>query len=213
MLEGDLYLALQQFEDADRAFDVSFELRPTATAALKSYRARSQGRLGQVTSPLTRWLAQSPADFTVRSVLAEAYQLAGQEVRAIQEYETVVRDGPPNAVAFNNLAWLYYLQKDRRAIDMARRAHEAAPGVAAITDTYGWILVENGRAEEGLRLLEEAVKASPEVPDIGYHRAAALARLGRRAEAVRALEGLLADNREFDSRGDAIRLRAELGGT
>ncbi len=213
LLEGDMLLAFEQYHDAARAFDNAFALRPNAVAALKSYRARYQGRLGQVTEPLTRWLAQTPSDFVVRSVLAEAFQLSGQELRAIQEYEIVVRDGPPSAVAFNNLAWLYQIQKDPRAIGVAQRAHELAPNAAPITDTYGWILVQNGRAEEGLRLLEEAVKAAPDIPEIGYHRAAALAQLGRRAEAARVLAALLASAGEFESRGDALRLQAELAGT
>lgn len=209
-LEGDVQLALRQYQAAAQAYDAALAVRSDSALALKAYRARHLGRLGGTTGPLVAWLESNPGDFRVRNVLAEAYQLSGQRARAIQEYEIVVRDGPNNPAVVNNLAWLYHQTGDARALDMARRAHEQAPGSPSIADTYGWLLVEAGRIDEGLALLEKAQQAAPDQPDIAYHRAAAMARAGRRDEARRQLEALLARHPQFESRPEAARLLSQL---
>lgn len=210
LLEGDTRFAMREYAEASRIYDAAYALRPEAPVALRSYQARRQGRLVQAVEPLNRWLAQNPGDVRVRMVLAEAYQAEGDARRAVKEYEIVVRDGPPNAAALNNLAWLYQQQGDRRAADTAQHAYALAPSAPAVADTYGWILVQSGRVDDGAELLEQALKDAPDVPDIRYHHAVAVARLGRHAEARQALSELLASGADFADRAEAMRLLAEL---
>lgn len=113
-------------------------------------------------------------------------------------------------MALNNLAWLYLLNKDPRAVDTSRAAFQLAPAVPEIADTYGWSLVENNRAGEGVPILEKAAKARPEAAGVQYHYAAALARTGRRDEAKRVLSALLDGEAAFAERPDAIRLQRDL---
>ena len=71
------------------------------------------------------------------------------------------------------------------------RAHRLAPKDPAIQDTLGWILVEQGQVDKGLRQLRDARLRDPQNPEIRVHLAAALAKSGRRDEAKREVEELL----------------------
>jgi cellulose synthase operon protein C len=177
---------------------------------LKSYRARSLGRLGDAVVPLEAWLRRKPEDFAVRSVLADAYRVAGQHNRAIEQYELLTTKGPLNIGALNNLAWLYHQSKDARAEATARRAYTAAPNIPAVADTYGWILVQSGRPGEALAVLKEAAAQAQGHPDIDYHYAAALAATGASGEARKLLNAVLKRPEPFASRSDAQRLLERL---
>jgi putative PEP-CTERM system TPR-repeat lipoprotein len=201
-LRGEvLMLAARPGEAAD-AFARAAKTRPSAALAIKTYRAARTAGSERPERTLSDWLAGHPRDAMVRLTLAEHYQQQGNRTAAIAEYEqaTVVWPGAP---ALNNLAWLYYEVKDPRALELARRAHEAAPESADISDTYGWILLESGKMEEGLTVLEAAAKAMPGVAEIQYHYAAALARNGKKEAAATVLKQVIADNEDFPSRRDA----------
>lgn len=209
-LEGDLRMAQRQYPEASRAFDQARALREDATTVIKSYRARQLGKLPAVTEPLSEWLSKHPEDVAVRGVLAEAYQLAGQRTRAAAEYETLVNSGIRTASVFNNLAWLYYELGDARAVETSRQAYALAPQVPAVVDTHAWILVERGRVDEGLKLLEKVVQLAPDNPDIAFHHASALAKAGRHDEARRRVKALLERFPEFGKKSEVQRLVGDL---
>jgi Tfp pilus assembly protein PilF len=180
--------------------------------ATRIYRARRLGGLPNATEPLTNWLKDNPREIGVALALAEDYRANGEVDRAIKVYEQVAEDPRPNAAALNNLAWLYHQKGDRRASEVGKRAYEAAPQVPAIADTYGWILVETGNAEAGLPILRKAAAAAANAPEIRYHYAAALAKVGQRDAARRELEALLATSGEYSGAAEAQKLLGELGG-
>ena len=77
---------------------------------------------------------------------------------------------------------LYQEAGDVRAEATARRAYDLASDDPAVIDTYGWILIQNGKPTEGLAALERAATRAPDNLDICYHHAYALAQTsqGRR---------------------------------
>ena len=118
---------------------------------------------------------------------------------------------PENPAVLNNLATLYYLEGDSRAVATARRANELAPRSAAVLDTYGWLLVESGAVADGLPLLKQAdAGAGLTQPEIRLHYVAALARQGQLDEARRSLAQLRAEKPEFPSQSRESRLLASL---
>jgi len=145
---------------------------------------------------------------SVQAVLAEAYANGGQRRKAREKYEFIVDNAAPNAVILNNLAWLYYESQDPRAESTAARAFELTPADPSIADTYAWILVENGKVAEGLKILR-GVEAKG-APDVKYHYAAALARSGDVQGARQQLKKLLDGGETFASLSDARRLQQEL---
>ena len=94
-----------------------------------------------------------------------------------------------NGAVLNNLAWLYFQEKNekKRALGLAKKAYQLVPDNVAILDTYGWLLLETGSLEQGLRLLHKAAKASKH-NSIHYHLAVALARTGDKDAAVEELK-------------------------
>src|SRR5262249_45420226 len=110
----------------------------------------------------------------------------------------------------NNLAWVYYKTKDRRALETAERASKLEPENGAIADTFGWLLVQEGQVQRGLELLRKAEKQAPSIPDIRYHLAVALAKTGAREEARSTLAALLSSGQKFEEIVEAKQLLQEL---
>lgn len=210
-IRGDVYATGGRPAEAARAYERAGSLRPTELLAIKEYYARAGSGEAAPESALQRWLLRNPRSVGARYLLAERHHRDGRKAEAIAEYERVLESGP-HAFALNNLALLYLESGDRRAAATAKRAFELAPGNPAIADTYGWILVQQGKTAEGLRILEAALSGAPSHPDIRFHHAAAQARAGRRNEAAVNLRSLLESAPEFESRGEAETLLAALTG-
>ena len=158
VLEGDVRMVMKDYATAAKAYEDAERIRPDAALAVRTHEAMRLGGLDRPEAPLIRWLALRPEDSRVRAVLGQYYLQTGRSQRAMAELETVSRQAPNNAVALNNLAWLYYTQGDARAEETARRAHEMAPSNAAIADTYGWILLGKQQTARALELLEKAAR-------------------------------------------------------
>ncbi len=210
VLEAEVFAAQRNFMEAERSLAVAAKLAPSANLAVKSYQLRTAGTLANPTEPLTSWLDRNPNDLPVRGILAEAHARSGAPSRAAEQYEKILERDPRDVVSLNNLAWIYFEAGDERALELARRAHALAPGAPAVTDTLGWILVQEGKAEEGVKLLADAAGRAPADGDMQYHYAAALAKSGAAAEAEARLRKLLGDSEKFASRDDAEKLLASL---
>jgi putative PEP-CTERM system TPR-repeat lipoprotein len=212
VLEGDVAMTAKSYKEAADAYSAALQRAPSGATAIRAYRANQLGGLPGATVPLESWLRRQPGDVAARMILAEAYATAGQRDRAIEQYEKIAASASPHPMALNNLAWLYHQKGDKRAADLAKRAYTAAPQVAAIADTYGWILVKDGDVQQGLPILQKAAADPKAQPDIRYHYAAALAQAGQRDAARRELIELTRGEAEFASAADAQKLLAELGG-
>jgi tetratricopeptide (TPR) repeat protein len=155
ILEGDVQVAVRQYSAAAASYEQAGRLQPSSMTALRSYTARHLAGIADAAKPLRSWLLREPEDVQVRLALAEAYEEA-EPSKAIAEYEWIVGRAPRNAVALNNLAWLYQTTGNERALETARQAHALAPANGSIDDTYGWILLHKGRLAEALPLLRTA---------------------------------------------------------
>ena len=204
-LEGDVYMALRDFEKAAGAYAAASAAKPTSVLAMKTYKARQAAKLPNPLQPLESWVAANPADKSARLLLAEGWQQAGDQRRAVAQYEAIDRQGGANAVGLNNLAWLYHELGDDRAEAVAKRAYDAAPGVPAIADTYGWILVEGGKAAQAVPLLRQAAQDAKD-PSIEFHYAVALIRSGAATEGRKHLNELLHRSSNFPEAAEARKL-------
>jgi putative PEP-CTERM system TPR-repeat lipoprotein len=211
-LEGEVYLVLQKYPEAARAYEASLKIRPSAELTTKIYQARVAGRLPKPLEPMEQWAREHPDNIGFRNMLADAYIKAGEMRLAAEQYQQILQRQPKHVPSLNNLAWLYYEMGDQRALPTAREAYALAPQSAAIMDTLGWILVRLGQVAEGLPLLEKAAAPANAPAEIKYHHAAALARSGAKDRAKEQLTQLLGTQTLFDSRAEAQQLLVELGG-
>lgn len=123
------------------------------------------------------WREKLPKSSRASLILALDAQEKNNTPAAIDGYERALQGAPESPVLLNNLAWSYYLEKDARAEQTAKRAYELAPNSPAILDTYGWILVESGKVTEGITYLERAVNLAEGNTEIQEHLDEARARL------------------------------------
>src|SRR5206468_11377315 len=103
---------------------------------------------------------------------------AGRYADAERNLQLTLAQRPNDAVALNNLAWIYQVRGDKRARQTAHRAYMIAPTPAS-GDTLGWILVSDGEAAKALPVLQGAAVARPDNASVKYHLAVALKDLNR----------------------------------
>jgi len=111
--------------------------------------------------------------------------LAGVITEAVESTED-------KAMVMNDIAYRL-AEKDRmlpKAEELARGATGlATPASAArgnFLDTLGWVLYRQGKLEEAVTTLREALKALPQEADIALHLAEALEKQGKNLDAVQA---------------------------
>jgi Flp pilus assembly protein TadD len=212
-MAGDLSMQSGDYANAVSAYQTALQKQPSTLLLLKQFRAqRAAGNPETAMALLTDWLIQHPDDVQVHRMLAILHREAGRQESAKQHYEATVRLQPDNALALNNLAGFYSAIGDARALGVARRAHELAPKHPAVNDTLGWILVQMGEHEEGLIYLREAHARAFQQPEVRYHLAVALHRLGRNSEARQELEAALAAENPFAQEPEARALLQRIEG-
>ncbi|OYW15032.1 MAG: hypothetical protein B7Z46_01360 [Hydrogenophilales bacterium 12-64-6] len=135
-----------------------------------------------------------------------------QPDQAIGLYQQVLKISPRHVMALNNLAAVLQERNAPSAQEFALRAYQAQPDNPIVMDTYGWSLVQLGKIQEALPLLQQAALAMPKVPAIQYHLASGLAKSGKTVEAQTLLQKLLSVQTRFSERGEAEGLLKSLTG-
>lgn len=114
-----------------------------------------------------------PESAPLLATLALFQQENGNTDEAAATYTKLIEITPDNVLALNNLAWIYHEKNDERAIDLADRAYKLSPDNAAVADTYGWIMFNNGQQAESVPVLEKAHSLAPDSEEIARHLAEA----------------------------------------
>jgi tetratricopeptide (TPR) repeat protein len=211
LLEADALMAQGDSAAAAEAYFAGLERIDNGELAVRVYEMLSAaGQAERGGRALEAWLARNPDDATVLTATGTLLVQAGRTDDAISRYEKALRQEPDNALALNNLAWLYQSKGDERALDIAKRAYDLNPRDPDVLDTYGWILIETDQNERGIGVLRQALKLSPESPTARYHLAVGLTKVGEMVAALKELDALLSSGREFDERGQAMVLRDQL---
>lgn len=171
------------------------------------------GRLGKVDKAirvLNAVNSKNQVDQRIGTALAELYMQRGEFANASKALEVLLSKVPNQPMLLNNLANVYDLLGDIRALDMAKKAYGLAPKSSDINDTYGWLLTKAGQAEKGLPLLREAHIRNSDNAEVRYHIAEALNKLGRRKEAFKELTETLRHQHPFPSIEKAKALKSQL---
>lgn len=200
-IAGAVEMERRNFKQAAAYFEQAVERGRTPSSLRRL--AESYGRAGdraKAIEVLEGWAKDSPDDLGAKAMLALYYQGAGRDEEALVLYEELNKTGRKNLVLLNNLAWMLHERGDPRALSIAKEAYDLNPNRPEVADTYGWILFNANREEEGLTILQQAHLAYPTQTEIAFHVGSALHRLGRSDEAVRILKRLV---REHPGSADA----------
>ncbi len=214
-LSADVAMRRGKYADAVNGYRAALAKEPSTEHALRVYEAHVRsGSVDKGIAFLEGWAKDHRGDFAVTMALAEGYLRAGNLAEARARYEALLKERGEEPNLLNNLANVAAKQGDgAKAVEYAERAFKAAPQDGLIQDTLGWLLVQNGAVDTGLKNLREARLRAPGNPEVRYHLAVALARSGRKDEARKELNEVIAANTRFDGIDDARQLQRELSKT
>lgn len=170
LLIGKLAEAQKKTDQALAAYRKGWAKQPSDLAGQLIYETLKQNQQkADALRFLDEWISTLPRSQQARILKATHLQLSGALQPAEALYARVLQDNPNNVTALNNLAWLYDSNNDDRAVLIAERAYQAAPGNPEVMDTYGWLLFKSGKAAEGVALMERAQLLLPDNQEIRSH--------------------------------------------
>ncbi len=205
-LIGDIRVLQKNYSEAVAVYDRGLAKNDDALLVIRKFTTqRKNGEDKKAIADLSKWLESRDVP-GVRQVLASAYLELGRHDESAREWEKLLTTNADDAIALNNLAWLYYRRGDPRGIQYAERALTHAPKSPAVMDTLGWILVQEGQVQRGLDLIRRALDIAPKLGDIRYHLAAALNKLGQHQAARTELRSLLSEGLPFTEKDAALEL-------
>jgi tetratricopeptide (TPR) repeat protein len=189
-----LYL-LGRDPEAEETFERAARRAP-ADAEIPYHLGRIYYQLGkhaQAAESFRRAVALDPREYRAWDNLGLACEALGDVAQAQQHYLKAIalvhKDHPGYDVVYANFAdLLIKLGNPERAFDLAAEAAERNPNEPRNLFLAGKALVHLGRSDLSVRWFEQAVVLDPDYPDPYYQLAQVYRRLGRTADAERALK-------------------------
>jgi putative PEP-CTERM system TPR-repeat lipoprotein len=212
LVEAQALARQKRFPEALKLLEQAQKAQPASDRvafALANLRWTSGDKEGSLRT-VAQWEEQHPDDVAATMQAAQAYHSFGREAQAAEAYEKALKLAPSNPMVLNNVAWSVQKTDPKRALELAEKAHALKPGDAGITDTLGWLLVQQFATARGLELLQEAHQLAPRGPTVHYHYAVALVKAGQKERARRELESLLASAKGFAQEAEARSLLGQL---
>jgi putative PEP-CTERM system TPR-repeat lipoprotein len=210
--EANLALMRGRHAAALAAYRTALSRDETTANALSVARAYiAAGEPAKAAAFLDAWLRTRPNDLAALKALAETQFRAGQLADARRSYARVVATDMDDPATLNNYASLLQKVNDPQAQAYAEQALKLEPNNPDYADTLGWILVQKGEIEPGLRYLREARLRSPQNGGIRFHLAFALAKAARDSEARDELTAALSGSHRVAHSEQVMRLKKELG--
>jgi len=209
---AEVALARGQHQLAITGYRAALARQESTAVALRLVQAHFEaGEAAKAAAFLETWVAKRPSDIIALKALAEAQHRAGQLPAARLNYTKALATDGDDAPMLNNFANLLHKLGDAGAQAAAEKAVKLAPENPAFADTLGWILVQKGQVEAGVRYLREARLRSPENAEIRFHLAFALAKMGRKSEARDELAAALKGKDTVLASEEVAKLSRELG--
>jgi tetratricopeptide (TPR) repeat protein len=175
-ISGRLFAEHGWNADAKRCLETALKIDPSrSSAALQLARILVDSGDERDAS---RYAATVPG---IAQVLAgAAAEQRGDKAAAIVHYDAAVRAGDRSSIAANNLAWIY-AESGRdldRAVQLAQRALELAPGDPGVLDTLGYVRLRRREYSDSVKVLQRALSMAqethaPELAIIQQHLRAA----------------------------------------
>jgi tetratricopeptide (TPR) repeat protein len=213
-MAGRFHVASRKPGEAESAFLKAIELDPKSAQSLYDLGVlyASQKKFPEAEEKLKAAVEKDDRNVSARTMLGVVLQSQGKIEDANRHYRRVLEIDPKNALAANNLASNL---ADRggnldEAIRLAQIAQVATPENPAIWDTLGWLYYKKGLFESAIPLLSEAARKLDKNAVVRYHHGMALAKTGKKKEAVRELNAALSLDPNFAEAGEARKVLENL---
>jgi Tfp pilus assembly protein PilF len=105
-------------------------------------------------------LSLAPSDFESHFFLGTIYEQQNKRRQAIEEFKAALKFNPEYPDALNSLGYLYAEESInlKEAEEMIKQALIYEPTNGAYVDSLGWVYFKQGRYEEAIQELEQAVQ-------------------------------------------------------
>ena len=109
-------------------------------------------------------LSLAPSDFEAHFFLGTIYEEQGRRYEAIEAFKDALKFNPEYPDALNSLGYLYAEESINleEAEEMIKKALLYQPNNGAYIDSLGWVHFKQGRYEEAIQELEQAVQFLPD---------------------------------------------------
>ena len=202
-LKGDVLLAQERFSKAAVQYKKSSGKSRNVGIFLKYTRAlyRSGEKKTAQNQLLTKLTSIKQADRSaIQMELVRIYKKEGLTTKRVDMLNQMAKENKNHFGKLNDIAWLLHYDDPKQALKYAAAAHTLKPGLAPVKDTYGWILLKNGKVEQALPLLAEANKLMPNVPEMEYHLAVAQFESKQTSSAKKIFKKLVESNGSFEGK-------------
>ncbi len=198
---GHLMGLAGRYDDAVKQLEKAIEMNPKATStwmALSEIAVR-QGKMDLAKDTLSKLAAQQPRFALAHVRLGQLAEFRKDWGSAVAHYQKALGIDPRDAVAKNNLAWVYAEQGGNIdvALRLAQEAKEARPDDPMISDTLGWIYVKKQSFGNAIQLFRQSVEKNPQKALYHYHLGVAYYRAGKKVEAKQSLQMALKLQRDI----------------
>ena len=143
------------------------------------------------------------------NALAKLLLMTGRLTEAATLFQRILELQPDNVIAINNLAWILCEEygKHKQALELTQRGLKIAPDYVDLIDTRGVLYDKLGQYDKAIKdfikCLELYPDAAPAKVATYLHLGKALAKLGRKDEAVESLRKSIELNIEIGGLSEA----------
>ena len=139
-------------------------------------------------------LKQNPENIKLSLSLASFYEKRGDYDSAVSLYEALINKNPNLDIAINSLAVLlteHYTSEEKltKAVRLTERFKDSSQPY--FRDTYAWALIKQGNVNGGLKILNEIIASTPNVPVFKYHLGYAQYKNGNNSLAINEIKQAL----------------------
>jgi tetratricopeptide (TPR) repeat protein len=201
-------------KEAEKQFEIAIENDPASERPYLAFARHQLGRGDTEQSARTfeRGLKATGGSANILIELGVAYERLGEPERAIRILEQALNEEPEAKAAANNLAVLLATyRQDSASLDRAKLLAESLGDTRnpSFADTLGWVYLRRGDVDAAIPLLERALSAFPDSPEVHYHLGAAFEAKGEIESSRAHLKRALATSASFPGIEDAkARLKA-----
>lgn len=174
---------------------------------------RKKGQIQASIEALKRGQQLAPTNPNANLQLALTLDLAGMKRESLPLYEAVVKVEPDNAIALNNLAFMYAEDgKDLdQALTYAQRAKSKLPNNEDVADTLAWIYIKKQLNDNAITILKDLTNKQPKNPTYHHHMGVALFQKGNKVAAKQSLQTALTLKPGKDEENQIRELLAKVG--